>query len=47
MVIWKGDKFGIIHMKDGNELKIRVSNYGEFFSIIGIDGYYEYEKLEK
>lgn len=47
MVIWKGDKFGIIYMKDGNQLKIRVSNYGEFFSVIGEDGYYEYEKLQK
>jgi len=44
IVIWKGDKFGIIHMKDGSELKIRVSNYGELFSIIGEDGYYTYEK---
>ena len=44
IVIWKGDKFGIVHMKDGSELKIRVSNYGEYFSIIGKDGYYIYEK---
>ena len=44
LVIWKGDKFGIVHMKDGSELKIRVSNYGEYFSIIGKDGYYIYEK---
>jgi hypothetical protein len=47
MVIWKGDKLGIVHMKDGSELKIRVSNYGEFFSVIGKGGYYEYEKLQK
>ena len=44
LVIWKGDKFGIVHMKDGSELKIRVSNYGDYFSIIGKDGYYIYEK---
>lgn len=47
MVLWKGDKFGIIHMKDGSELKIRISNYGVFFSIIGQDGYYIYEKTQK
>jgi hypothetical protein len=47
IVIWKGDKFGIVYMKDGSELKIRVSNYGEFFAVIGEDGYYEYEKLQK
>jgi hypothetical protein len=47
IVIWKGDKFGIVYMKDGSELKIRVSNYGEFFTVIGEDGYYEYEKLQK
>ena len=44
MIIWKGDRLGIIHMKDGSEFKIRVSNYGEFFSVIGEDGYYIYEK---
>jgi hypothetical protein len=47
IVIWKGDKFGIVYMKDGSELKIRVSNYGEFFTVIGEEGYYEYEKLQK
>ena len=44
LVIWKGDKFGIVHMKDGSEIKIRVSNYGDYFSVIGKDGYYIYEK---
>lgn len=44
MTIWKGDKFGIISMKDGTEFKIRVSDYGKFFSVIGEDGFYEYEK---
>ena len=45
--IWKGDRFGIIHMKDGSELKIRISNYGNFFSVVGKDGYYIYEKKQK
>lgn len=39
-VLWKGDKLGIAKLVDGSEVKIRISYYGGFFSIIGIEGYY-------
>ena len=44
MVIWKGDTLGMVHMKDGSKFKIRISNYGQFFSLIGKNGYYVYTK---
>lgn len=44
MVLWKGDNLGIIFMKNGEKHRIRMSTYGEFFSVIGEKGYYTYQK---
>lgn len=36
LVLWKGDNFGVLHMDDRSELKVKVSVYGDFFMVVGI-----------
>jgi hypothetical protein len=42
-VLWKGDKLGMAKLKNGDEIKIRISFYGSFFAIVGIEGYYVFD----
>ncbi|MPN48282.1 hypothetical protein SDC9_195888 [bioreactor metagenome] len=41
-VVWKGDRLGIAKLSNGDESIIRISDYGKFFSIEGIEGFYEF-----
>lgn len=43
-VLWKGDNLGVIHMKDGSDIRVRISSYGNFFALVGEKGYYKYKK---
>ncbi|TCO79094.1 hypothetical protein [Marinisporobacter balticus] len=42
-VLWKGEKLGVDKLKNGDEIKIRISCYDGFFAIVGIEGYYVFE----
>ena len=33
--LWKGEKYAVAGFKNGNKLKLKISWYGGFFSIIG------------
>ncbi|MGG9971431.1 hypothetical protein ACQ33O_06525 [Ferruginibacter sp. SUN002] len=38
MILWKGHKFGILILKGGTKVPIKISHYGGFFSILTREG---------
>ena len=42
--VWKGDTLGIATLTNGDEMIVRISDYGEFFAIQGVEGFYEFDK---
>jgi len=47
MVLWKGDRFAIAHLDDETSIRLRISYYGDFFSVIGYEGYFYFEEEYK
>lgn len=47
MVLWKGDKLAIATSSEGEYVQLRISLYGDFFSIIGEKEYYVIDKSYK
>lgn len=44
VVLWKGFDMGTAKLANGDEVEVKVSNYGSFFSVSGIKGYYVLEE---
>lgn len=44
--LWKGAQLATVDLKNGQKIRIKVSNYGHFFSIIGQKGFYFFEHPE-
>lgn len=40
LVLWKGDKLGVLTTADGEQIQIRISLYGGFFAPVDSDEYY-------
>jgi len=45
--LWKGSSLAIVKLNNGKEIKIAISYYGGFFSILGQKGYYYFEDSAK
>lgn len=46
-VLWKGDNLGILTTNDNKSILIKISYYGDFFSVVGEKGYYVFDGEEK
>lgn len=44
--LWKGAQLATVDLANGQKIKIKVSNYGNFFSILGQKGFYFFEDHE-
>jgi hypothetical protein len=44
--LWKGGSLAIVKLKNGQEIKIAISNYGGYFKILGQGGYYYFKQKE-
>jgi len=40
-ILWKGNCFGIVTLKNGTQKHVVISYYGGFFRLLGTPGYYE------
>ncbi len=44
--IWKGGNLAVVKLQNGTQAKVALSIYGQFFKILGQDGYYVLDREE-